>query len=280
MRPLLPRRSGEMRDAQHLRVPAQPPELPPTSSAALPPMPASTSSKINVAARRQMPARPAQRQHHARQLSARRDPRERSELLSGVRRHEELSVIDATRRPLGLSGRRRSKSHGKACPRHRERVQARLESRRERLRRLPARSLRASPASDRYSARGHASQRSRDLYRPRVELCQIGQFLVTAGVVRHDVRKRRTVFRFSRSTSASRSSTCCSRSGDASMAVGIARAEKRQVLELRLDRLPRPRGTAHARDRAPRARQPAATRGRACPGPRPPTRTVRRRLLC
>ena len=46
-------------------------------------------------------------------------------------------------------------------------------------------------------------------------------------------------FRLRRSSSASRSSTCCSRAGDASMPSRIAAQEEREILELRLDAVAR-----------------------------------------
>ena len=70
---------------------------PPTTSATAPPIPASTSSKMSVLPGASVDASVFERQHDSRQLPARDDAGQRPELLAGVRRDEELRLIDPQR---------------------------------------------------------------------------------------------------------------------------------------------------------------------------------------
>ena len=71
----------------------------PTTSATRPPMPASTSSKMSVFPRRVGHGQRLQREHDARQLAARHDPRERAQVLAGIGRDVELGRVDAALAP-------------------------------------------------------------------------------------------------------------------------------------------------------------------------------------
>ena len=111
-------------------------------------MPASTSSKMSVRARRRLERGDAEREHDARQLAAGRDPRQRPEVLAGIRREEELDVVDAAR---ASTRRRASRAATRTSTRHAA---------------SPGRPGRASSA--RPSRRGRASRR-RDSRAPRLE---------------------------------------------------------------------------------------------------------------
>ena len=220
----------------------------PTTSATRPPMPASTSSKIrpgaDVARRpvggvaEAVPRRRGQRldgEHDPRQLAAGHDPRQRAEVLARVRRHEELGRVDAagasTPSPAALS----AEPHLEPRALHRQLREQRFEplapasvaTRRRAVDSRRAASRIAGARAPQAPARARRSDRrlARDRSSSRRSASRRAMTSASAG----------PYFRFSRSSSASRSSTCWSLAGDASMPVGVRAQKQREVLELRFD---------------------------------------------
>ena len=230
----------QVRDAQHLEPLARAPAaVAPTTSATRPPMPASTSSKISVLPGASAGRQRLQRQHDARQLAARDDARERPQVLARD---------SARRRTRPRRCRARSTRSGGSSPslnRTSNRVRAiassaeqRLELARERRGRRRAagatararrRGTRRSPRRARFCRSSARSPAPVSRSRSRASAAPVSITSSSVG----------PYFRFSRSSSASRSSTCCSRAGRRVDAVGVAAQEERQVLELRLDAVAR-----------------------------------------
>ena len=88
------------------RPPASARSWSPTARAVWPPMPASTSSKTSVAGPG-LGRHAHQREHHARELAARRDVAQRAGRDAGVRRDHELDVVGAARARLVAVGQAR-----------------------------------------------------------------------------------------------------------------------------------------------------------------------------
>ena len=104
----------EMRDAQHLRVPAQLAELPPHIVGGTT---ADAGVHLVEDERRRASGgagEAAERQHHAGELSSGRDPGQRPQFLTWIRRDEELGLIGPARPsrrpppPLPVESERRS----------------------------------------------------------------------------------------------------------------------------------------------------------------------------
>ena len=258
-----------------------------TTSATRPPMPASTSSKIRPGADalggrsaaslkpcREVAVSVLMREHDARQLAAGDDPRQRAEVLAGVRRDEELGRVDAAGAPGRVRDRRRRSAPRIGCapspaPRAALRAAARASWRRgaapstaparrrerRRARRRAPRSssaIRSSPRSRSVSSRRSASRRA-------TTSASAGPY-----------------FRFRRSSSARRSSSCWSRAGDASMPAAYLRRNAGEVLELRLDPVAGVEIRLELRIERRQLRRRAARRRRAPPESRRRFRTGRR----
>ena len=238
-------------DAQHLgRLRRAGAASPPPPSAVRPPMPASTSSNTSVRAGLVAGAERLEREHDPRQLAAGRDPRQRPGCLADVGREEELAAVDAA---------------GAATPGAVSSV-ARRSSKR-----VPAIARSASSRSIAAAKRGPDPWRDADESRARRSRKRSRAASTAASAASRcrpvrrrarpaPVRARRPwpatsssvgpCLRFSRSISASRSSTSCSRAGRGVETLLVVAQRQRQVLELGLDAVAgRERAREHRVDR-------------------------------
>ena len=236
----------------------------PTARAVCPPMPASTSSKTSVAG----PGRGGdahQREHHARELAARRRLAQRARRHAGVGGDQELDLVGA-----GRAGRlARRQADGEAGALHRElgealadrvrqpraRGRPRVVQRRRVLGEHAARRLQRAARPPRAPPRRPRARRAA-ARTPRA--CSS-----TAAIVPPCLRLRRSNW-------ARRSSTSSRRPGAASIALAVAAQLRGQVVGLERERL-RAVGEGverrHRRRAWPRARRPPR-RARAASEPR------------